>query len=260
MTRPLALITGASSGIGAAFATVFAQSGYDLILTARTLAPMERLGRDLRAYGAATVALAYDLGAPEGVRALASEIARRELAVDALVNNAGYGVLGAFASMPLDDQLGEIALNITALTELTHRFLPSMLARKSGYVLNVASTAAFVPGPYMAIYYATKAYVLSFSEALASEIAGTGVSVTCLCPGATSSGFQARAKMGDVPFMQRKMPDSATVARFGYDAMVAGTTVAIHGASNKLVPLGARLLPRGMIPRIVKRQQQPKSD
>jgi short-subunit dehydrogenase len=258
MTRPLALITGASGGIGAAFATVFAQNGYDLVLTARSLEPMEQLGRDLRAYGATTTALAFDLGVAENVRALVGALAERGLVVDALVNNAGYGSYGLFAETPLAEQMGEISLNVAALTELTHRLLPAMLARKHGYVLNVASTAAFIPGPYMAVYFATKAFVLSFSEALASELAQTGVSVTCLCPGGTVTGFQHRANMTDSPIMQGRLPDAATVARFGYDAMIARKTTVVHGLSNRVVTVMPRIFPRGIVPALVKRAQAPR--
>jgi short-subunit dehydrogenase len=257
--RPVALITGASGGIGAAFATVFAQSGYDLVLVARSEEPMKRLASDLRAYGAVTQTIAMDLTPADAAERLAAEVATRGVIVDALVNNAGYATYGLFAETPLAEQLGEIALNVATLTALTHRFLPQMRARKHGYILNVASTAAFLPGPYMAVYYATKAFVLSFSEALATELEGTGVSVTCLCPGATASGFQERAKMTDAPIMQMAMPSAADVARFGYDAMIAGKTVAIHGGTNAVVPLLTRILPRFVLPKIVRRVQAPKA-
>src|SRR6516165_1278963 len=181
--RPLALVTGASSGIGADLARELARDGHDLVLAARTVAPMERLAAELAAHGAGTVVIPADLNQHGGAAALASAIEDRGLTVDVLVNNAGLGAVGRFdQTEPL--RISEmIQVSIVALTELTRSLLPGMVARRRGKVMLVASTAAFQPGPRMAVYFATKAYVLSFGEAVAYELRGTGVTVTVLCPG-----------------------------------------------------------------------------
>ena len=192
-----ALVTGASAGIGVDLAECFAQDGYDLILTARSAAALQtesqRLAESARRQGDADRARSRPSG---GGHKLAGEIAARRLAVDVLVNNAGYGIAGAFNGSDRAEQLGMIDLNVRALVELTHIYWPRMLRDRRGGVLNVASTAAFQPGPLMAIYYASKAFVLSFSEALWKEAEGTGVHVSCLCPGPTVSKFRERAGTG----------------------------------------------------------------
>jgi short-subunit dehydrogenase len=174
-----------------------------------------------------------------------------------LVNNAGFATYGAFAETALEPELAELQLNVVTLTELAKRLLPGMLERRWGRILNVASTAAFQPGPLMAVYYATKAYVLSFSEALAEELRDSGVSVTALCPGPTASGFQQRAAMEDSKLVAgRKLMDAATVARAGYAAMMAGQRVVIPGLGNRLLAQSYRVSPRRLLTHVVRRMQE----
>lgn len=191
-----ALITGASGGIGYELAKLFAKDHYNLVLVARSGDKLNQVAGQLREQFNVTVnTIALDLAADQAVTMLFERLKGEGMAVDVLVNNAGFGVFGEFAEMPEEGIWGQIRLNVMALTYLTRLFLPAMIARRHGKIMNVASTAAFQPGPLMAVYYATKAYVLSFSEALANEVAGTGVVVSCFCPGATDTGFQKRAGM-----------------------------------------------------------------
>src|SRR3989475_8551934 len=190
-----ALITGASSGIGLELARVLAEHGHDGGLVARSEATLQSLAAELKARDVRAHVIVVDLSAPGAAKAVVDRVRDLALEIDVLVNNAGYGVYGPFLETSLDAELAMIRVNIVALTELTKRLLPAMVARKRGKILNVASTAAFLPGPLMAVYYATKAYVLSFSEAIANELEGTGVTVTALCPGPTASGFQAAARL-----------------------------------------------------------------
>lgn len=254
-----ALVTGASAGIGIDLAECFAQDGYDLILTARTESALRAVADRLAAtYAIKATPIAADLGAIGGGRRLADEIAKQGLSVDVLVNNAGYGQAGAFNGSDANVQLGMIDLNDRALVELTHIYWPSMLAHGRGGVLNVASTAAFQPGPLMAIYYASKAFVLSFSEALWEEARGTGVKVSCLCPGPTVSKFRERAGTGKTRLSRTGTPmPSMTVARMGYDAWQANRRVEITGLRNRLGASFARFMPRTMVLRTVRNLQSP---
>ncbi len=245
-----ALITGASSGIGLEIARVLAPR-HDLVLVARSASKLEALATEL---GNARVIVA-DLADPSAVGTIAAEITD----VDVLVNNAGVGDFGAFASTDPDRTLAMIQLNITSLTALTRAYLPGMLERGSGRVMNVASTASFQPGPLMAVYYATKAYVLSFSEALSEETRGSGVTVTALCPGPTASGFQAAAEMELSPLVaNKKLPTSAEVAAFGVKAMEKGDAVAVPGVLNKVMAAGVRATPRPVMRRLVHKLQATK--
>ena len=254
-----ALVTGASTGIGVDLAECFARDGYDLILTARSEALLKEVADKLAAkhkVKAATIAL--DLGAQGAGRKLADEIAARGLKVDVLVNNAGYGTAGAFDGSDGAGQLGMIDLNVRALTELTHIYWPQMLANKRGGVLNVASTAAFQPGPLMAVYYASKAFVLSFSEALWREASGTGVHVSCLCPGPTVSKFRERAGTGRTKLKNLGTPMSAqSVARMGYRAFQSNRRVIVTGARNKMLAGLAPFLPRKTLLNTVHNIQSP---
>jgi len=256
-SNPTALITGPTSGIGLDLAALFAADRHDLVLVSRSADKLEQLGAELKQkHGIAVTSIAIDLSEPEAPAALVAELERRGLTVDVLVNNAGYAQYGAFLETDADQERRMMQLNMVTLTELTKRLVPGMVKRGRGRVLNVASTAAFMPGPLMAVYYATKAYVLSLSEALSSELQGTGVSVTALCPGPTRTGFQARAQMQSSRLVQGKIMDSATVARIGYRALMAGKPLVIPGFTNQVQAMAPRLLPRSAMPGLVKRAQE----
>lgn len=250
--QAVALITGASSGIGKALAEDFAEAGYDVILAARNVAKMETHAADLRQrFGITAYVIAADLESPTGATQLHAEIKSRGLTLTALVNNAGYGTFGEFKDATLESQLAMMQLNMTSLVTLTKLFLPDLLATK-GKILNLASTAAFQPGPYMAIYYATKAFVLHFSEAIAAELAETGVTVTAFCPGPTASGFQDKADMHHSALVKGKhLPSSEEVARKGFRAMQRGKRVYIPGLKNWLLAQLPRIAPRRLVTRIV---------
>lgn len=254
-----ALVTGASGGIGEAIARRLAEQGHGLVLVARSTGKLQALAADLQARHKVDVrTMAADLAAPDAADALAARLATDGLNIDVLVNNAGFGLFGKHASTDLADEQRMIDLNITALTRLTKLLLPPMLARKRGRILNVASTAAFQPGPYMAVYYATKAYVLSYSEALQEELRGSGVTVTALCPGPTASGFQDRADMHDSALVKgKRLPTAQAVATYAVEAMNRGQTVAIHGFMNWLMAQSVRLTPRGMATRMVAAMSRP---
>jgi hypothetical protein len=254
-----ALVTGASMGIGVDLAECFAKDGYDLILTARSEAALKEVAAKFSAkYKIKAAAIPVDLGVPGGGEKLAAEIAKRGLAVDVLVNNAGYGIAGAFDGSDRAAQLGMIDLNDRALVELTHIYWRRMLANKRGGVLNVASTASFQPGPLMAIYYASKAFVLSFSEALWKEAEGTGVHVSCLCPGPTKSNFRERAGTGKTRLVRNGAAmSSASVAQIGYRAWTKNRRVMITGARNAMLATLAPFLPRRTLLGIVHNLQSP---
>jgi short-subunit dehydrogenase len=256
--RQTGLVTGASGGIGLALARRLAAGGFDLVLTARSGGRLEELARELEERHRSRVrVIARDLAAPEAPAAIADELAREGIDVDVLVNNAGFGTYGPFAETDLAAELGMLQLNVVALTHLTKLFLRPMLARGRGRILNVASTAAFQPGPLMAVYYATKAYVLSFSEALAEELAGSGVTVTALCPGPTTSGFQERAAMeGSRLVAGRMMMTSEAVAEAGYRGLLAGRRVVIPGWKNRLLAQSVRFTPRRVTTLVVRKMQE----
>lgn len=252
------LITGASGGIGEAIAREFARNDHSLILTARSEDKLQALAEELRAKHKIDVqVIACDLGAPEGVSQLLAECHRRALKPDILVNNAGFANFGSFHEIPIEQHLALIQLNIRALTELTYRLLPMMLARGSGKIVNIASTAAFVPGPLMAVYYASKAYVLSFSDAIAEEVTTSGVTVTCVCPGPTTSGFQKRADMGKSRLMQGKMMTSEEVARATLIGTLDADRLVIPGWQNKVTVFMSRFAPRALLAKVVLGAQEP---
>jgi short-subunit dehydrogenase len=247
-----ALITGASSGIGKGFAASFAADGYDLVLAARGVAKMEALGAELtRRHSVKVQVIGVDLETPSGAKALFDDVKARGLTIDALVNNAGYGSFGEFKDADLGAQLKMMHLNMDSLVSLTRLFLPDLIARKGG-ILNVASTAAFQPGPLMAVYYATKSFVLFFSEAVAEELARDGVTVTTLCPGPTQSGFQEKAAAGDSGlFKGRRLPTSEAVAQYGFDSFQRGKRVVIPGLVNWLMAESVRFTPRRVMTAMV---------
>lgn len=253
-----ALVTGASSGIGADLARLFASKGYALVLVARTESALNALADDLRAaHSVPVTVVAQDLAQPDAAQAVFAATQRASIAVDVLVNNAGYASYGPFVQADLANEMNEMRVNMLALTALTRLFLPGMVERTYGGILNVASTAAFQPGPGMAVYYATKAFVLSFSEALAHEVKGAGINVTALCPGATQSAFFERASMQNSRFMRGHMMDSAVVARAGYNGLMRGKAVIIPGTRNRLLAFGSRFFPRGMVTSISARIAAP---
>ena len=240
------LITGASGGIGYELAKLFARDRHNLILVARTADKLTEVANELQTVTVKTIAL--DLASPPAPKFLFDQLRREGIAVDILINNAGFGAFGEFAQMSEDEILGQINLNITALTELSRLFLPPMVARRSGRIMNVASTAGFQPGPLMAVYYATKAYVISFSEAIANELRNSGVTVTCFCPGATHTGFAKRAGTEKSRLFKRLGAMSAEkVALDGYRAVMEGRGLAISGAHNWAVAQSARFAPRKMV-------------
>jgi uncharacterized protein len=244
-----ALITGASGGIGYELAKLFAADSYNLVLVARSAEKLAQFADELqRVHGITIKVVPLDLASTPAPQFLFDQLQREGVAVDVLVNNAGYGKFGEFAQTSLEDSLGQIQLNITALTALTRLFLPAMIERRAGKIMNVASTAGFQPGPFMAVYYATKAHVISFSEALANELAGTGVTVTCFCPGATDTGFALRAGNDKTRlFKQIGAMDVKTVARDGYKGLMKGKTLVISGLKNWAVAESIRFAPRKMV-------------
>jgi uncharacterized protein len=248
MTRKPALITGASSGIGAILAELFAKDGHDVVLVARNTEKLAALAERLQSqFSIGTYVLSADLAKPEAAQSMFDDLARRGVTVDFLVNNAGFGTNGDFLDLPLDKELEMIQVNITALVQLCHVFGTSMRQRGFGRILNIASTAGFQPGPYMATYYASKAFVISFSEALAYELEASKVTVTCCCPGATATAFAERsgsssAKMFNSPMVAK--PEA--VALHAYRAMLAGRRVTVHGALNRIGTLSVRFAPRSL--------------
>jgi hypothetical protein len=239
--RPLALVTGASSGIGAALARELARHGHDLVLSARRRSPMAALADELRALGAATTIVTANLAAADGAGKLVHELAGRE--IDVLVNNAGLGAMGRFDRTDPARHAAIMQVNIVALTELAQALLPGMLARRRGKIVLVASTASFLPCPNMAVYAASKAYVRSFGEALAQELAGTGVTVNVLCPGTTATEFFAVAGGTLSSLAAARMMSAEAVARIGYAGMTRGDRVTVAGWINRLLAFGATHAP-----------------
>lgn len=249
--RPVTLITGASAGLGAEFARQCAARGEALVLVARRRDRLEALASEL---GGDVHVIAADLSEPGAAARLMAEVERLGLTVDTLVNNAGFGLVGRFAELPRDRQREMIDLNVGTLTELAHLVLPAMLERGRGGILNVASTAAFQPGPYFAVYFATKAYVLSFTEALHQELKGSGVKVSALCPGPTATEFGGVAGFKSARF-NRFAADAPSVVCAGLAGLDRNKAVVIPGAMNKLTAQSSRLIPRAAMRRIVARLQ-----
>jgi uncharacterized protein len=255
--RKTALITGASFGIGLELARIFARENHNLVLVARSADRLRQLASELeKAHGTRSLILAVDLTEPGASTYVLDQTARADVVVDVLVNNAGFGQYGLFAESDLEECLRQIQLNVTTLTHLTRLYLPEMIGRGSGRILNVASTAAFQPGPLMAAYYATKAYVLHFSEAIANELQGTGVTVTCLCPGPTATEFQKRANIAGIRLTKYGCMDAPTVAEDGYRALMAGKPVVISGFKNWLVAQSIRFAPRRMATAVARKLQE----
>ena len=252
-----ALVTGASGGIGEELARLLAADGRDLVLVARSRDKLARLAEELGGqHGVSARVVVSDLARPEAPREIFEELRGAGVEVGTLINNAGFGSYGLFAETDERAEVGMLQVNVVALTHLTKLFLPEMIARKKGYVMNVASTAAFQPGPLMAVYYASKAYVLSFSEALANECEGTGVTVSALCPGPTETGFVAAAKLEKSKLFEANVMDARSVAVAGYRGMLAGKRVVIPGIKNSLLAHTVGFLPRGLVTKAVRRVQE----
>ena len=255
--KETALITGASSGIGYEFAKICASERYNLILVARDNARLKKIAQELvKKYKIEVKVIALDLSDEASPTRLFKELKRGDVKVDLLVNNAGFGMLGEFSKSELEIEHTMIRLNVIALTDLTKLFVKDMLARDSGIIINVASVAGFLPGPYMAVYYATKAYVLSLSLALAREVRGTGVTVTALCPGPTQSEFGKRAGIKNVLLFKGGLMDADQVAYVGYRGAMMGRELVVPGLKNKLSVFFMRFAPRSLLVRIVARLQQ----
>lgn len=255
--RRTVLITGASSGIGYELAKIFAKNGFDLVLVARSDLKLANAALEFQQqYSIRAVPLSKDLSEPNAARDLYNLLTSQGIAIDILVNNAGFGAFGAFIQTNWEEEQKMIQVNMTLLTELSKLFAADMVKRRYGKILNVASTAAFQPGPLMAVYYATKAYVLSFSEALANELQGTGVTVSCLCPGPTETEFNKRANISASKLVRSNMRMKAEpVARIGYKGLMRGKRLIIPGVKNKMFVQAVRFLPRQMITAIIRKVQ-----
>jgi hypothetical protein len=248
-SKTYTLITGASGGIGRDLAMLAAADGKNLILAARSVDKLEQLAETIQKTNTVdVVTIDVDLSDDAGVNSLISTISKQNLQIDTLINNAGFGDFGDFAKADLSKNMEMIRLNISALTQLSYFVLQGMIKNGKGKIMNVASTAAFMPGPGMAVYYASKAYVLSFSEALARELKGSGITVTALCPGPTDTSFAATAGLGK-SLMHRILPPATSmqVAKAGYKAMTKGKVIEIPGFTNKLSVLTPRFTPRRMV-------------
>lgn len=258
--RKYALITGASSGIGFELAKIFAGEGFNLVLVARREERLMNLKQELEtAHSVSVHVFAADLSKADAPDTLFQFCENQDLQIEVLINNAGIGDYGFFSKADWDKTSTMIDLNVKSLTHLTHLFTPGMIERGSGKIMNVASTAAFQPGPLMSVYYATKHYVLAFSEALANEVAEHDITVTALCPGPTQSEFQETANMEKSKLMDRfPMPSSAEVAQYGFNALMHGKRVAIYGAANKIMAIIIRFFPRRWVTAVVRKIQEKK--
>jgi short-subunit dehydrogenase len=256
MSTETVLITGASAGIGRALARLFAAAKSNLVLVARRRERLEELADELRKQqGVEVRVVAADLGQADAPGAIVDRLTREGVTIDVLVNNAGFGALGPVAELDVTRQMEMIQVNVAALTHLTRLLLPSMIERRGGGVLNVASTAGFQPGPFMAVYYATKAYVLSFSEALADEVAASGVRVSCLCPGPTVTEFAETANVSDKPLFKLQTMTAEQVAEAGYRGFRRGKLLVVPGWINYLGSMSVRFVPRGVARAVARRLQ-----
>jgi len=248
------LITGASSGIGYEFAKIFARENYNLILTARSEEKLDKLRNEILSMNKVSiVTIGKDLSNPTAAEEIYKEVSEKKLEIDILVNNAGFGTYGKFIDANPEKEIDMINLNIISLVKLTHLFLQDMKKMGKGKILNIASTAAFQPGPLMAVYYATKSFVLHFSEAIDEELLGSGITITTLCPGPTESGFQEAAQITQSKLVKgRKLPTSKEVAEFGYRKLMKEKRVAIHGKLNFIIANLIRFTPRNLVTKVVK--------
>jgi short-subunit dehydrogenase len=257
---PIALITGASTGLGREFARLCARDGYDVVLVARSLPQLEELAADIqRNTNRAARVIEKDLSIPDAAREILDELTSAGLNIELLINNAGFGLVGRFWELDEIQQMQMVQLNIGALTHLTRLFLPGFVQRRRGRILNIASTAAFQPGPLMSVYYATKAYVVSFSEAVHNEVRDYGVTVTALCPGPTKTEFDKRAGGTNTKlFKGRNVMDASAVAQIGLAALNAGEPLVIAGRLNSMMAFLTRFAPRQFTASMARRFQEAK--
>jgi short-subunit dehydrogenase len=250
-----ALITGASSGLGLEFAKIHASKGGDLVLIARSGDKLNLLKRELEnQYGTKVHVIAMDLSKPNAALEVFTETQNRGISIDCLINNAGVGTFGFFNDLDWKKEEQMLNLNMIALTHLTKLYLPKMVEQKRGFLLNVASTAAFQPGPLMSTYFASKAYVLHFTEALHNEVKSSGINVSTLCPPATATSFFTAAEMGKSALVKgKKLPTAKEVATYGYDSMLKGKAVAIYGLKNKIMAGLIGITPRNLVVKIARR-------
>jgi short-subunit dehydrogenase len=258
MEKNFALVTGASGGMGLEFARLLAKDNYNLLLIARSESKLKSIASELEIQYAIKVLIQVkDLSQPSAADEIFEFTHQNNLIVDVLINNAGFGNFGFFTETAIQKEIEMVDLNIKTLTVMTKFFVKEMVARGKGKILNIASTAAFQPGPLMAVYYASKAYVLSFSEALSNELQGTGVTVTTLCPGPTQTGFEKAASLQESGLFKTIKPANATdVALVGYKALMKGKTMVIYGWLNKLIVFANRITPRTMIVKIVRKMSE----
>jgi uncharacterized protein len=249
-----ALVTGASNGIGLELAKIHASKGDNLVLVARNLEKLNEIKAELeKKFNIKVYNIGKDLSKLNAALEVYNETTQQKIQIDYLINNAGFGDFGMFVETDWHKELQMINLNITTLTQFTKLYVQDMVKRGNGKIMNVASTAAFQSGPTMAVYYATKAYVLSFSEAVDNEVSDKGVTVTTLCPGATESGFQAAAAMEESALVKgKKLPSAKEVAEYGYTSMMNGKTVAIHGMMNYLMANSVRFTPRALVVKLTR--------
>lgn len=247
------LITGATSGIGYELSQIFAMNGFDLVLVARTEKILENMKAELhKKYSVRTEFIVMDLSLPSAPQDIFNKLHEESVNIDILVNNAGFNEYGPFEITDLEKEMQMVQVNIGSLTALTKLFLPDMLARNCGRILNVGSTGSFAPGPFSAVYCATKAYVLSFSEAIAEELKGSGVTITALCPGPTQTGFARHANMEDARLFQGRVMKAKEVAEIGYHALMRGKTTVVAGCANRLMIGSLRFVPRKMVNKMSK--------
>ncbi|OUL18461.1 SDR family oxidoreductase [Nostoc sp. 106C] len=257
-----ALITGASSGIGYQLAYIFARNRYNLVLVDKKEEKLNEMADEFpQKFDIFVKIFAKDLSIPTSPEEIFRDLQKASIKVDVLVNNAGFGTYGVFAETDLTTELNMLQVNIVSLTHLTKLFLKDMVEQGYGKILNVASVAAFQPGPLMAVYFATKAYVLSFSEAIANELEGTGITVTALCPGPTATEFQQAAAMKDSKISSvSRMMDTETVAKIGYRSLMANKTVVVPGLRNKILAESVRFTPRSLVTKVVKSMHEIKKN
>lgn len=261
MTIKTALITGATHGLGYEFAKIFAKNDYNLVLVARDKEKLVAIQKELiRDFKVGVLIISKDLSRHTSSLEIYKEVQKNRISIQVLVNNAGFATYGKFIDNDLQEELDEITVNVSTLTTLTKLFAKDMVTQKTGRILNVASIAAFVPGPLMAVYYATKSYVLSFSEALSEELKGTGVTVTALCPGPTKTNFAKRANLQNTYLFKNRLMDPAAVAEVGYAGLIKGKQIVIPGIRNKIMVNLVRFVPRSFIPPLLKKLHQIKSN